>query len=118
RAEVHRLRAALGPMVLRTQPYRLHARVEADFRAVREALLAGRVREASLAYRGPLLPRSEAPGVREERELLAAAVRAAVLGSGDVDAMWALAQNAGSHGDPELLYRLHDRLPEPDPRRP
>lgn len=117
RAEVHRLRTALGAAVLSTQPYRLLARVEADFRSVRSALLAGRVRDVALVYSGPLLPRSEAPGVREERELLAATARAAVLGSGDVDAMWALAQNAGSTSDPELLHRLHHRLPEPDPRR-
>lgn len=115
RAEVHRLRTALNPVVLRTQPYRLHARVVADFRAVRTALIEGRVRDAARTYRGELLPCSEAPAVREERELLAGAVRAAVLRSGDVDAMWTLVQNA--EADPELLHRLRNRLPEPDPRR-
>ncbi|MDN5858509.1 MAG: GAF domain-containing protein [Pseudonocardia sp.] len=117
RAEVHRLRSALNPVVVRTQPYRLHARVEADFRTVRDAVLAGRTRDAALAYRGPLLPRSEAPGVWEERELLAATVRAAVLRSGDVEAMWALVRSGESGADPELLQRLRHRLPEPDPRR-
>jgi len=117
RAEVHRLRTALGARVLRTQPYRLHARVDADFHAVHDALLAGRIRDAALGYRGPLLPRSEAPAIREERELLAAALRTAVLRSGDIDAMWSLAQNTGSTDDPELLHRLHQRLPRPDPRR-
>ncbi|SHK70337.1 GAF domain-containing protein [Pseudonocardia thermophila] len=116
RAEVHRLRGVLGPAILRTQPYRLTARVDADFREVREALMSGRVRDAALAYRGPLLPCSDAPAIREERELLTGAVRAAVLRSGDVDAMWALLR-AGGDTDPELLHRLRARLPDPDPRR-
>ncbi|MGI5126290.1 transcriptional regulator [Pseudonocardia sp. CA-107938] len=114
RADVHRLRAHLPMIVPRTPPYRLRARVDADFRSVRDALLVGRVREAALAYRGPLLPASTAPAVRDEREQLACAVRAAVLGSGDVDAMWALARTAA---DPELLRHLEQRLPRRDPRR-
>jgi len=78
RAEVHRLRAAVGLGVLQTQPYRLAAAVDADFLNVHTALTEGRVRDAALLYRGELLPRSDAPEVREERDLLAAAVHAAV----------------------------------------
>lgn len=118
RAEMHRLRVALGAGVLRTQPYRLRARVDADFVAVRSALSAGDVRGAARGYRGPLLPRSEAPGVREERELLAAALRRAVLDSRDVDAMWALAETADGADDAELSHRLLRALPARDPRRP
>lgn len=118
RAEMHRLRMALGADVLRTQPYRLRARVDADFVAVRAALAGGDVRGAARAYRGPLLPRSEAPGVREERELLAAALRRAVLDSRDVDAMWALAGTADGRDDAELSQRLLRALPARDPRRP
>ena len=44
RAEMHRLRAAIGAGVLRTQPYRLAAAVDADFRNVRTALTDGRTR--------------------------------------------------------------------------
>ncbi|WP_246086117.1 GAF domain-containing protein [Pseudonocardia hydrocarbonoxydans] len=118
RAEMHRLRAALGAGVLRTQPYRLRARVDADFVAVRSALAGGDVRGAARAHRGPLLPRSEAPGVREERELLAAALRRAVLDSRDVDAMWAMAGTVDGVDDPELSRRLLRALPARDPRRP
>ncbi|WP_300012009.1 GAF domain-containing protein [Pseudonocardia sp.] len=118
RAEMHRLRVALGAGMLRTQPYRLRARVDADFVSVRAALAAGHVRDAARAYRGPLLPRSEAPGVREERELLAAALRRAVLDSRDVEAMWALAGTADGADDPELSQRLLRALPACDPRRP
>jgi len=118
RAEMHRVRIALNAGVLRTQPYRLRARVDADFVAVRAALAEGDVRGAARAYRGPLLPRSEAPGVREERELLAAALRRAVLDSRDVDAMWALAETPDGAHDPELSQRLLRALPNRDPRRP
>ncbi|MBW0106779.1 helix-turn-helix domain-containing protein, partial [Pseudonocardia sp. KRD291] len=93
RAEMHRLRCHLDEGVIRTQPYRLHAGVSADFLDVREALRAGRIRDAAEeSARGPLLPGSEAPGVRAEREQLEASVRAAVVQRGDAEAMWALAR--------------------------
>ncbi len=118
RAEMRRLLAVLDPGVLRTRPYRLRARVDADFAAVRVALADGDVRAAARAHRGGLLPRSEAPGVREERELLAAALRRAVLDSRDVDAMWALAATPDGEDDTELAHRLLRALPPRDPRRP
>jgi hypothetical protein len=114
---MHRLRAAVGVGVLRTQPYRLSARVDADFLGVRTALTEGRVRDAARLYRGDLLPRSEAPDVRDERELLAAAVRRAVFRSGDPEAMWALAEVCGGIDDPELVDGLLQTLPPNDPRR-
>lgn len=112
RAEVHRLRAAIGPAVLRTQPYRLAVAVDADFLNVRTALTEGRVRDAARLYRGELLPRSDAPGVREERDLLAAAVHAAVRRSADSEAMWTLSGGGG-----ELTAALLRCLPDSDPRR-
>ena len=116
RAEVHRLRAAIGVGVLRTQPYRLAAAVDADFLNVRTALTEGRVRDAALLYRGELLPRSDAPEVREERDLLAAAVHAAVRRSADSEAMWTLAGvQRGAGGD--LTDALLRCLPDGDPRR-
>jgi hypothetical protein len=116
RAEMHRLRVSVGAGVLRTQPYRLQARVDADFVAVRAALADGRVRDAVRAHRGPLLPRSEAPAVREERDLLGAALRRAVLDGGDVDAMWAFAETPGGADDEELSEKLLHALPDRDPR--
>ena len=118
RAEVHRLRSVLDAGVLRTQPYRLQCRVDADFVAVREALAVGRVLDAARAYRGALLPRSEAPGVREERELLAATLRRAVLASNNVDAMWALSETPDGPDDVELTEHLLQILPGRDPRHP
>ena len=116
RAEVHRLRSVLDAGVVRTQPYRLQCRVDADFLAVRKAIGDNRVLDAARAYRGPLLPRSEAPGVREERELLAATLRRAALDTGDTDAMWALAETPGGADDVELTERLVRALPDRDPR--
>ncbi|MBW4720764.1 helix-turn-helix domain-containing protein [Saccharothrix obliqua] len=112
RAELHRLRAQLGDVLL-TRPYRLSADVQGDFLAVRAALRAGDVPAAAAAYQGELLPRSDAPVVRAEREELAAAVRRGVLDHDDADALWAF---AGAVEDVEVLERLVRRLPRPDPR--
>ncbi|MER5264849.1 GAF domain-containing protein [Actinosynnema sp. NPDC002837] len=113
RAELHRLRAQLGGVLL-TRPYRLSADVRGDFLAVRDALHAGDVGTAAAAYRGELLPRSEAPVVCEEREDLAAAVRRGVLERGDVEALWAFGLVAE---DVTVLERLVRLLPRTDPRR-
>ncbi|MEU6699896.1 GAF domain-containing protein [Pseudonocardia sp. NPDC046786] len=114
RAEMHRLRRCVGEGTVRTQPYRLAARVDADFLRLREALRDGRVRDAAAeAARGPLLPTSESPGVRSEREHLVAATRTAVLRSGDPDALLALLR---TDPDDELRERLRAALPAGDHR--
>ncbi|MFD1149036.1 GAF domain-containing protein [Saccharothrix hoggarensis] len=113
RAELHRLRAQLGRVLL-TRPYRLSADVRGDFLAVREALRVGDVGVAAAAYRGDLLPRSEAPVVREEREDLGAAVRRGVLERGDVEALWAFGLVSD---DVTVLERLVRLMPRTDPRR-
>lgn len=117
RSEVHRLRAALGAPLISTQPYRLRAVADADFLTVRADLRAGRVPVPELLARGPLLPLSEAPGVRDEREQLEAAVRSLVLRRGDADALWALAGTESGRLDAELADRLHEVLDDDDPRR-
>jgi hypothetical protein len=116
RAEIHRLRAQLGAAVVRSGPYRLHAELVADFSRVRDELSAGRVRAAAAAYRGELRPGSEVPSVIEERELLAATLRRAVLDQDDVEAMWLLAETDTGADDVELVERLTSRLPRSDPR--
>ncbi|MGW2515541.1 GAF domain-containing protein [Streptomyces sp. NPDC001617] len=95
RAELTRLRAALGPDLLGSRPYALLRPLRTDFGEVAELLAAGRVREALARYPGPLLPRSDAPVVVEHRRCLEQQLRGAVLGSGDpgllrrwVDAGW------------------------------
>ncbi|HEX7304856.1 GAF domain-containing protein [Lentzea sp.] len=112
RAELHRLRAQLGGVLL-TRPYRLDAVVRGDFLDVRTALRSGDAGKATRRYSGELLARSDAPVVREERLDLAAAVRRGVLERGDLDALMAFAD---SGDDAEVLERLHGVLPAADPR--
>ncbi len=68
RAEMTRLRTLLGPEVMLSRPYRVQAETETDWSGVLAHLAAGRVRDALRAYKGPLLPGSEAPVVVELRE--------------------------------------------------
>jgi hypothetical protein len=116
RAEIHRLRAQLGTAAVRSNPYRLHAEVSADFRTVRAELRAGRVREATTAYRGELLPASEAPAVIELREVLFGELRRATLDRRDPEAMWSLADTPAGADDVELAEELARALPRSDPR--
>ena len=69
RVEVSRLRKLLGPWI-DTDRYRLTCDVETDVRLIEGLLAGGRVREAAEAYPGPLLPTSEAPGVRPRARAL------------------------------------------------
>jgi len=114
RAEIHRLRAQLGDVVL-AKPYRLDCDVEADFLTVRRLLGAGNVTDAVRLYPGPLLPRSESRAIQVERDELSAQLRRQLLHRGDMDEMWAYAQTG--EDDLEILGRLAAALPPGDPRR-
>ncbi len=121
RAEMHRLRALLenapnGTGAVRTGPYRLEARVDADFLTVRDAVRAGRLPDTELIARGELLPTSDAPGIRALRDELDVGVRSAVLRRGDTGALWALARTPGGRQDAEVIERLRHVLPVSDPR--
>jgi hypothetical protein len=83
RAEISRLRALLGNDVLASRPYKLRRRVRADFRVVCDLLADGRLADALAAYRGPLLPSSEAPTIVDYRTVIEQQLRAAVLTSRD-----------------------------------
>jgi GAF domain-containing protein len=82
RAELSRLRRLLG-RELDADPYRLTGHVEADFLDVRRRIEEGPAATALERYSGPLLPRSEAPGVAELRRGLDAGVRGTVISTGD-----------------------------------
>jgi GAF domain-containing protein len=118
RGEVLRLRGLIGPSVLRTRPYRLGAVVDSDFCAVRRALRGGRPAEALRACAGPLLPRSDAPEIRELREELAAGLRHAVLDADDPDLLAEFAEHPLGRDDLQVHDRALHRLPPGDPRRP
>lgn len=87
RAELNRLRSLLGDDVLASRPYRLAGSVTADWLALEAQLAAGDIRTAMRSYRGPILPRSTAPGVVRLREQLHMSLREAVRRSGQADLM-------------------------------
>ncbi|MGY2876774.1 hypothetical protein ACVW00_003964 [Marmoricola sp. URHA0025 HA25] len=87
RAELNRLRSLLGDDVLASRPYRLTGSVNGDWLALEARLAAGDLRGAMRAYRGPVLPRSTAPGVVRLREQLHMSLREAVRRSGQADLM-------------------------------
>jgi hypothetical protein len=118
RGEVLRLRGLIGAEVLRTRPYRLDAAVDSDFDAARRALHAGQVGEALRACGGPLLPRSDAPEIRDLRDELVAGLRRAVLDADDVELLAAFAAHPLGADDLETHDRLVAELPHHDPRRP
>ncbi|MEU0244204.1 GAF domain-containing protein [Streptomyces sp. NPDC006235] len=80
KAEISHLRRALGGGVS-PRRYALTTPVSCDAADVLRALEQGDTDTALRLYGGPLLPRSEAPGIEEWRTRLEVAVREAVLAS-------------------------------------
>ena len=118
RGEILRLRTAIGADVLRTRPYRLEAEVESDFGTVRRELRAGRPDRALRACAGQLLPRSDAPEIRDLRDELTAGLRHEVLRCDDVELLAEFSGHPLGRDDIEVHDRLLDRLPADDHRRP
>lgn len=116
RVEVSRLRKALGPCV-GSQEYRLLCPVRSDVGRVRELLRDGHVGSALEAYAGPLLPASDAPGVRRGRDELDGWLRSAVLASDDTELLWWWATGPSGEGDLLAWTRALAGLPFADPRR-
>jgi GAF domain len=116
RVEISRLRKLLGDCI-EPELYRLNCRVRSDVSRVCGLLHRGEVREAAVRYLGPLLPRSEAPGVIREREALERWLRQSVLSSGDQEALWAWLQTVTGAADLAAWQRLLANLPFQDPRR-
>lgn len=116
RAELSRLRQLVGTL-LHSRPYRLSRPVETDLDAVEKALAAGEVRSALNAYRGPLLPSSEAPGVQRLRGALADRMRSALLGARDPGLLREWSRTPWGEDDLEIWEALVDALPERSPAR-
>lgn len=117
RAQVHRVRAHLGKHTLQTQPYRLLTAIDADWINVQRLVSAGRPSDALRAYRGPLLPASDAPAIVEARQLLDESLRRSILTTADPGLLcrW-LAHPAGAE-DLAAARALVAVLPCGDPRR-
>ncbi len=118
RAEMARLRAALAPLTLLSRPYRLSEPVHTDVDEVKEAMELGEYRRAVAAYRGPVLPASEAPAVVELRDDLHARLRAGLLRSADPDAMLCFADTEHGRADVAVWATALSALPVDSPRRP
>ncbi|MBZ5736365.1 GAF domain-containing protein [Nocardioides sp. TRM66260-LWL] len=99
RAELNRLRHLLGDQLLASRPYRVSAGVTGDWLATEALLAAGDLRGAMRGYRGPLLPRSSAPGVVRLRETLESSLRHALLRSREADLMSAWTRSAWGRDD-------------------
>ncbi|MFD8554870.1 GAF domain-containing protein [Streptomyces fradiae] len=112
RAELSRLRAVLGPELLRSRPYRLGVAVDADFEAVARRLASGAVTAAVGGYAGPLLPRSTAPWVVRARRRLADELRAALLARGDARLLADWAGSPWGEDDVEVWRALAAAVPE------
>ncbi|ADI14485.1 hypothetical protein [Truepera radiovictrix] len=115
RSAVSRLRN-LVPITSHPEPYKIAVPYAFDAFACEAALAQKDVRGALELYRGPLLPQSEAPGIREARLYLEEQLRQTVLLSGDPEALIPLAETLGD--DAELWQAAHAALRPGDPRVP
>ncbi|MET0423478.1 MAG: GAF domain-containing protein, partial [Actinoplanes sp.] len=117
RAELSRLRRALGPELLDSRPYRLRADLDADFRTVNRLLERNRVAEALAEYAGPLLPGSDAPGIDRLRRLVDGRLRGAVLTSGDRSLLQTWLAASWGDGDLQMWEAYARLLPPTSPAR-
>jgi hypothetical protein len=115
RAELNRLRNLLGTDVLASRPYRLVATVTGDWLRVEAMLAAGDLVGASRAYRGPLLPRSTAPGVERMRDDVSESLRQAILRSGQSDLMSTWTRSPWGSDDYDMWHAQRAAL---DPKSP
>jgi hypothetical protein len=116
RGEMARLRKLLGPWIS-SGPYRLHGDIDGDLGRVQELLRRGEVTRAAEEYQGPLLPRSQAPGVVRERDALERWMRHAVMTADDREALWAWLQSPAGRDDLPAWKALLAHLEYRDPRR-
>jgi hypothetical protein len=117
RAELSRLRRLLGDDLVGSRPYRLLRPLQTDLDAVRELLDRGAVGAALDRYPGAVLPRSAAPGVVAARRRLAAALRAAVLGSRRPELLLRWTALPDARDDAAAWQACLEALPAGSPRR-
>ena len=118
RVELGRLRALLGDDLLASRPYRLVAEVAGDWLALEARLAAGDLAGAMRSYRGPLLPRSSAPGVVRLREAVEGSIRGALLRSRQADLMSTWTRSAWGFDDYEMWQAQGQALGARSPLMP
>lgn len=117
RAEMTRLRRILGENMLVSRPYRLTSMVETDVGRMQNLLERGAHRRALAMYRGPVLPRSEAPDIAVLRETVRSSLRDALIRHANLDVLFAYAQSPDGRYDLEAWQACRDRLPFGSPKR-
>lgn len=121
RPEMVRLRKALErvspDLVPQSRPYRLGVGLETDAQSVLSLLDRGAHRVALSAYRGPVLPDSDAPGVVELREGVRGTMRETMLTDASVDVLLMYADIPEGADDVEVLRLCLEMLPARSPRR-
>ena len=121
RAELVRLRKVLSgfddSLVPLSRPYRLESIPPSDARLVLDALEAGDLDGALEHYTGPVLERSNAPGIQAIRDEVFAALRQAMLQDGTEAHLLRFLQSPETHHDEELLGTTLQVLPARSPHR-
>lgn len=117
RAELSRLRPLLGEIGLRSRPYRLSEPLATDADEVRARIGQGDIGAAVDAYRGPLLPTSDAPGVVTLRARLHEDLRAALLRTRDPDALLRFADTDHGRLDWQVWHTAESLLTPSSSRR-
>lgn len=120
RAEIARLRktiSALSDLEVAGRPYRLVGDLDSDVDAAHRALGQGDVETALEAYRGQVLPDSDAPGVREISGELEALLRETLLQDGTWQQLWRFARLPENQSDTEVLMAVLRLAPPDAPER-
>lgn len=109
RAEMSRLRKAIGPEWVGSRPYRLLRPLDSDVGAVSDALEAGDVDRALASYVGTLLPQSVSPAVARLRTELRASLQAAVFASRSTSLLRRWLDTPDGRDDRQGWRLLYDR---------
>ncbi|MFT4157407.1 MAG: transcriptional regulator [Microbacterium sp.] len=121
RPEMVRLRKVLErtapDLIPESRPYRLPRQLETDAHDVLSLLDRGAHRVALAAYRGPVLPESNSPGVEEFREDVRSALREVMFAEASIDTLLAYAEIPEGQNDIELLRLALEMLPARSPKR-
>lgn len=112
------LKAALSKLrkliPISAHPYSLSVSYQSDYQQVLSHIKNRNLTAAAKLYRGPLLPFSDAPFIREARDILESSLRNAALGSNDPDILLTLAEHF--KGDLQLMEAACQALGKEDPR--
>ncbi len=115
RAEMSRLRRAIGADLIASRPYRLAVPVRTDIDDVRRLLGRRELGTALDAYRGPVLPASFAPGVSAVRDELRAELRFALLAERDPALLLRWGSTASGRDDYDVWTLCAQLCPDGSP---